>query len=452
MPTPDPSLVFSSTFSEENLLRIFKERISEAKFTGLDGISASAFSDDAEREIETAVKKVSSGQYKFTRYREKLILKNHRKPPRQIAIPTIRDALVLRALCDYLTEFFDDCRMKPPHDVIKRVASTASAAKDSDCFLRMDVVNFYPSIVHDILLAQVSSRVTDPAALALVSLAISTPIGFDEVGEKTVGVPQGLSISNILSMVYLREFDDVFLGTLKYYRYVDDIVIVDGCGEVANIHSEIKQYLDSNLRLQTHPLGDEGGGKSMISVVSEGTDYLGYRISSSGLSIRDKSYKKMFRAIVGCLRALRGTATSEQVLWRLNLIITGCRFEERSVGWVLFFRQSTDMAQFHRMDVFVKKQLGIYGLKHEQGKVKSFVKSYREIRYNRSDTSYVPDFDTFTLADKIRVISLIRGDSEERLGRMERSEINELYWSIVRRQVSKMEKETVDFGANSGGY
>lgn len=451
MHTPDPSITFEIAFSEENLNRIFEERISEAKFVGLDGISASSFAEVAERELETASRKVLSGQYSFTRYREKLILKTFRKPPRQIAIPTIRDAIILRALCDYLAMVFQDCRMKPPHDVIKRVAEAANASNAEDCFLRMDVVNFYPSIVHKTLLTEVSKRVSEPAALSIISRALTTPIGFDELDAKTDGVPQGLSISNILSMIYLLEFDREFSFKFNYFRYVDDIVILAHCEEVAAIHAEITDYLRKYLKLETHALEEAGGSKSMISSVSEGTDYLGYNISKSRLSVREKSYKKMFRAIVGCLRTLRGTATTEQVLWRLNLIITGCRFEERSVGWVFFFRQSTNMAQFHRMDVFVRKQLGVYGLKHAETKVKSFVKAYREIRYNRAETAYVPDFDNFTLADKIRTISLIRGDSEKKLGRMTRSEIDQIYWSIVRRQVSKMENETVDFGNSSGG-
>ncbi len=320
-----------------------------------------------------------------------------------------------------------------------------------DQFLRMDVVNFYPTIVHDLLLARLQKRVPDDLALQLVHNAIATPTGFDELGTRTVGVPQGLSISNILSMVYLHDFDFFCNLNYEYFRYVDDIVVLAKKGNVAEVHAQIKTYLSDQLRLETHPL-EEGGRKTMISDVAAGTDYLGYRISSTGLSIRDTSYKKMFRAIVGCLRRLRGTATAEQVLWKLNLIVTGCRFESRSVGWVFFFRQSTDMAQFHRMDAFVAKQMGLYGLVHLTDRAKSFVKVYREIRYNRKATSYIPDFDNFTLADKIRVISLIRGLSEERLGVMEREDLDELYWSIVRGQVAKMERETVDFGANSGGY
>ncbi|MFC6197762.1 hypothetical protein ACFQDM_06710, partial [Ponticaulis profundi] len=138
MPSETPSKIFSSFFSEENLKRIFDERIKDAKFIGLDGVKASSLGADIDSAIETAIIKIHAGRYRFTRYREKLIIKNHRKPPRQIAIPTVRDALVLRALCDYLTEIYGDCRMTPPHDVIKRLATAASSASPDDCFLRMD--------------------------------------------------------------------------------------------------------------------------------------------------------------------------------------------------------------------------------------------------------------------------------------------------------------------------
>lgn len=445
------SLVFEVTFSEENFHRIFEERIKGAKFIGVDGVKAASFAENADDEIKLAVRKIHSGSYKFTRYREKLILKTHKKPPRQISIPTIRDALVLRALCDYLTNFYDDCRMRPPHDVIKRLASSAKAASADDCFLRMDVVNFYPSIVHEILLTQLGKRIPDHLALELVSKALSSPTGFDGSEALSVGVPQGLSISNILSMIYLQDFDFACDLNYEYFRYVDDIVILANKEKILKIHADVEKFLDDRLQLKTHPLDDEVIDKTVISSVSAGTNYLGFKISNTGLSIREKSYQKMFRAIVGCLRTLRGTASKEQVLWRLNLIVTGCRFENRSVGWVFFFRQSTDIGQFSRMDAFLKKQMAMYGLKDDVDRVKTFAKAYREIRYNREKTSYIPDFDNFSLADKIRVISLIRGFSEIRIAKMDRDKIDELYWSIVRRQVSKLEKETVDFGASFGG-
>lgn len=445
MPKDDQPLTFDHVFSEPYLRSVFEDRLNDARFTGLDGISVSSFRRNVDAEVALISRKVLCGEFRFTRFREKLILKTSRKPPRQISIPTLRDAIALRALCDHITYQFQECRMRPPHDCTKRVAIAAKRAAASDCFLRLDVENFYPSIDHKILGTQLQKKGADTRTISLIERAIKNPTGFDNGDISDVGVPQGLSISNILSMLYLEDLDDYFSSNFQYFRYVDDLLLIVRDVEAVNAHKEIADYMKSKLRLKTHDLDPKQADKTSITPVEVGTEYLGYHVSSRGLKIRERSYKKMFRAIVGCLRPLKGTARIEQVLWRLNLIITGCRVEERSVGWVFFFRQSTDVGQFQRMDAFVRQQLGIYGLQHKISSVKRFTKAYHETRYNRDGTTYIPDFDNFTLADMIKTIHLVRGTSLERLGEMDRSEIEGIYWKMVKREVSKLERETVDF-------
>ncbi|MCB4458540.1 RNA-directed DNA polymerase [Leisingera sp. McT4-56] len=441
---------FDHFFSPSYLEQVFKDRLQEAKFSGLDGISASAFEASLDSELDIISRKVLNGTYRFTRYKEKLILKSALKTPRQISVPTIRDALTVRALCDYLTQKFPDRRMRPPHDCTKRVYLATRRAAASDFFLRMDVQNFYPSINHTVLMEVLGRRIMSSPATSLIEKAISNPTGFDQHSCLPVGVPQGLSISNILSMIYMTDFDREFEARYQYFRYVDDILVLCKEVDVYKIHDELSGYLSSHLKLSSHPLEKAPSSKTMIAPITKGTEYLGYHVSSGELKIRKASYKKMFQAIAGCLRTLRGSATVEQVLWRLNLIITGCRFENRSVGWVFFFRQATAMSQFHRMDVFVKQQLCHYGLEDRIPSVRSFVKTYRESRYNRDKTSYIPDFDHYTLADKINTVSLLVGTPADKLAQLERAEIDRRYWAIVKRQVAKLERETIDFGTSGG--
>lgn len=442
-------LSFEEAFSEEYLKALYLERLVDAKFIGLDGIDTSRFGENLDTEVSLIQKKVLSGSYHFTRYREKLILKSADKSPRQISIPTIRDALTLRAMCNLLTSQFSESRMRPPHDCTKRVAHAASNSPSGASFIRMDVVNFYPSVHHELLCDQLEVKGGEARLVALVKAAISNPTGFNKKQATGIGVPQGLSISNILSMIYLDEFDKKFEAKYEFHRYVDDILLVVDGSKAHNIHDEISGYLSKKLKLKSHALSTDDADKTVISTVETGTEYLGYKITRTELKIREKSYKKMFRAIVGCLRPLKGTARIEQVIWRLNLIITGCRTENRSVGWVFFFRQSTDIGQFHRMDAFVRQQLFQYGLGEYIPKVKRFGKTYHETRFNRDNTNYIPDLDNFTLADKIDAISLVQGTSKELLAKKERAEIDEIYWKMVKREVAKLERETVDFGRYS---
>jgi retron-type reverse transcriptase len=442
-------LTFERAFSQEYLKALYLDRLDDAKFKGLDGIGTARFSEVLASEAALIEKKVLNGSYRFTRYKEKLILKTAYKAPRQISIPTIRDALTLRALCNLLTANFEDCRMRPPHDCTKRIASAASKVSSNHSFLRMDVVNYYPSINHEILCNQLTEKGGELRLVKLVKDAISNPTGFDQKQCDGIGVPQGLSISNILSMIYLDTFDKHFSSKYAFFRYVDDILLIVDSKRAYEVHNEISGYLAKNLALTTHRLEGGNGDKTAISNVDAGTEYLGYEITRTDLRIRQKSYKKMFRAIIGCPRPLKGKARVEQVIWRLNLIITGCRTEGRSVGWVFFFRQSTDKKQFHRMDVFVRQQLKEYGLGDYIPRVKRFSKAYHETRFNRDSTSYIPDFDNFTLADKIKSISLVQGTSQSTLGVMKRSEVDEIYWRMIKREVAKLERETVDFGSYS---
>lgn len=245
---------FDHFFSPANLEEVFEERLKEAKFSGLDGVSASVFRNNLPSEVEIISRKVLNGTYNFTRYKEKLILKSAHKAPRQISVPTIRDALTVRALCDYLTQKFPDRRMRPPHDCTKRVYQATRRATPGDYFLRMDVQNFYPSINHTVLMEVLSRRIMSSSATSLIEKAIANPTGFDKQPSLPVGVPQGLSISNILSMVYMTDFDREFEARYQYFRYVDDILVLCNEANVYGVHDELSEHLSTRLKLSSHPL------------------------------------------------------------------------------------------------------------------------------------------------------------------------------------------------------
>ena len=444
-------LTFDYVFSEEYLRLVYESRLCEAKFIGLDGVSVSSFEESLDQEIALISRKVLDESYRFTRYREKLIFRSALKLPRQISIPTVRDALTLRALCDLLNDRFPDCKMRPPHDCVKGVAEATKKASSNYSFLRLDILNFYPSIHHDTLFNQLSNKGAEDRLVSFIAKAVNNPTGFDKECGGGVGVPQGLSISNVLAMIYLGAFDKNFEKKYKkkFFRYVDDIVLIVPSKSAKSIYYEISGYLKGELRLETHPLGQDRINKTAISSIDRGVEYLGYQVFGPNLKIRDNSYKKMFKSIVGRLRPIKGNATVDRVIWRLNLIITGCRAEGRSIGWVFFFRQSTDVGQFHRMDVFVRKQLVYYDLNDYTASVKKFGKAYHEIRYNRSETSYIPNFDNFTLSDMKDAIKLVNGITEEVLGGMDESKIEKTFWTMAKHEIATMERETIDFGSYS---
>lgn len=93
------SRIFKKSFSERNLLKVYKEKIKDSGAIGIDRVRPSKLDLTIKNEIKFISKKVHSGTYKFTAYKEKLISKGANSNPRQISIPTARDRITLRGLC-----------------------------------------------------------------------------------------------------------------------------------------------------------------------------------------------------------------------------------------------------------------------------------------------------------------------------------------------------------------
>jgi len=440
---------FEDIFSKENLEKIFNERIAESNFRGVDGTTVKSFEADLGSEARFVSKNVLNGEYSFSRYKEKLILKSALSLPRQISIPTVRDALVLRALCDHLAMRFPESVPRPPHEFIKKIVQVASSGGKNLSFVRLDIKSFYPSVSHEILLDKLVEGGMASPEVELVKSAIQTVTGKPKVGHtNSIGVPQGLSISNILASLYFADFDKKWSKKESYFRYVDDILIMTESKNAKATLDEVHADLKDSLQLDAHEQTTGGSGKTTIRTLNQGVDYLGYTISDGPLQVRERSYRKIFDAIVKICTRHKYDGNDPRFLWKLNLRITGCTFHERSIGWAFYFRQMDDMAQLHRLDVFVRQMLKKYGRPELADRVMSFVKAHREIRYNRADTKYIPNFDTYTLGDMVQTVALLTKETEEDVGLKTRAEIEKQFFGLVKKQAVQLEQETIDLATS----
>ncbi|MGL6001807.1 MAG: RNA-dependent DNA polymerase, partial [Plesiomonas sp.] len=166
---------FNAVFSQENLNEIFSTRIVYSGATGIDNMNQYAFRKQLDSQVEIISRKITDGSYKFSKYKLKLITKGRGKAPREISIPTVRDRIALRALCDFLQErFASSVKFSLPQDVIKSVKDDViSGCYDS--FIKLDVSNFYPSVKHNILRTQLRKRIKNDAILDVIFSAVTSP-------------------------------------------------------------------------------------------------------------------------------------------------------------------------------------------------------------------------------------------------------------------------------------
>lgn len=432
---------FEQQFSLENLKKIFEQRIAHTSTTGKDGVSPGAFEKVFDAELGQSLAKIVHRSYRFTTYRQKLVLKGAGKPPREISIATVRDRIVLRAINNVLIECFSDKRQAAPHQFIHEISELIKPLGDDYSFVQIDVRDFFPSIVHAFLMQRLRSRLRTPELLQLIETAIRTPTGASSPQVLPKGVPQGLSISNILSAIYMIRFDELMHSRHAYFRYVDDIIIVCKTDAAPKTFDFIAMQL-KKIGLLCHELTE--GSKSKIVPLSTGIDYLGYHVKPQIVSVRKSSYRRMMETIMGVLTAAKHTTNNKKILRRLNVKITGCIFDQKRRGWMFFFSMTTDIKQLRRLDKFVQREWRRAGME-QFGRPKTFVKSYHEIRYRLDQTKYIPRFDEYSREQKAALIADMRSLEVGDVLNWPQDRIDRTFAKIVRKEVAELENDITPF-------
>lgn len=431
-------LTQSEHFSETYLAHLFQSGILKSGAVGRDGVRPAAFAKIIDDETRLISRKVNNGTYLFTTFKERLILRGAFRSPRQISIPTVRDRLALRAACNALSAISPLSIPAPPHAHIKKIVSAIKLATEPMSFVRIDVRNFYPSIRHGDLKRSLLDIGVEPFLAQFILGAVGTPTG-DKLNVSDKGVPQGLSISNILASIYMKGYDRAHVGT--FCRYVDDILMVVPSHLASRTFKDEYRLLQS-MGLEAHVPGV--GAKSVIAPLGEGVEYLGYKICSNKVSIRQSSYKRMFSNLLRVITQYKYRANSDQFVAKLNLKITGCIVDGKRRGWLLFFSQTQDISQLKYLDKFVSLQLIRINIPSRQSDIKTFVKTYHEIRYNGCGGGYIPNFDTFDDHQKIEFILSVSGVNEKILRAMSPEELEHEFRKAVAREVRDLEKDVID--------
>ena len=427
-------------FKAGHLEELFRSKIAKSQATGKDGVRIGKFQERLAEETAFIESRIFRGVYRFTTFKERLILRGADREPRQISIPTVRDRLTLRALCQVLHTEMPGTIGSTPHSLVDRIVkSIRSEDQSSNSFVRVDVRNFFPSISHAILSREISHFGFNKTVQDLCKKAVATPTGVERDANER-GVPQGLSISGALSALYMLRFDgNQIAKSQNYFRYVDDILLICKSKGAEDKLKSIWRALSSR-GLIIHKKGV--AGKTEIKPVSTGVDFLGYRISIEKVSIRKSSFKRMFKNILKVITDYRYRKDNDRLIFRLNLKITGCVVDGRRRGWMMFFSHTEDMNQLAHLDAFVRQQLLRVGCPNDQSRnVKRFVKSYHEIRYNLNETKYVPNLDLFDDNEKMNAIVSLSNHGIDEVLKWNLDFMNQEFSRLMSREVHDLEQD-----------
>ena len=281
--------LFAQVYAFDNLWSAFHQARKGKRSKG----SVAAFEYRLERnlfELETALRE---GSYRPGGYHHFYIYEPKR---RKISAAPFRDRVVHHALCNVIEPIFEQrfsansfaCRIgKGTHRALDQAQGYARRYR---YVLQGDIVQFFPSVDHQVLRGLLARRIADQQVLALIDRILDSGVGVlaseytpqwfpgDDLFtpfERPRGLPIGNLTSQFWGNVLLNELDTFVAQQLRtgaYVRYADDLLLFSN--DKAQLHGwreQISAFLNG-LRLVLHDR------KTQIYPVETGIPFLGFRL------------------------------------------------------------------------------------------------------------------------------------------------------------------------------
>lgn len=459
--TPDKA--WEHTFSEDNIRRCFKQHIYPKNSQGVDRISVDLFNRDLQTYAPIIAKKCKEGTYKFSPYLEILQSKGRDKNPRVISIPTVRDRLVLKLLTEYLHLFFEEYIARDlPNTVVKKIKKEITG-KGTDYYIKLDVKNFFGSISHEKLLKKMEANNTHKPFLRLLKKAIENPTlpanysakQRKEAKKNIAGVPQGLSISNILAEIYVQELDAGITPISKaYFRFVDDIFILCDKNSIQNVWDKI-HVLSSQIGIELSK--EKCTSPDTAKPVKDGFEFLGYKFLNNVISVRESSYKRFLDSIIG--KATRFKYDFEKsppdkqeqkkraFIEEINEKLTGAIDKKRRYGWIFFFSEINDLKMLSEIDRLVERLLlRVKGISKTDIKaIKKISRAYYEVNHS-PQRGYIHNYNAYdTVEKKIKYLVRVGVLKDDPEASYKDADVEARFEQVKNKNLLKLEQDIATF-------
>lgn len=268
-----------------------------------------AFEFNLEGELALLLEELRDGSWQPGPYRRFIVCEPKQ---RLISAAPYRDRVVHHALMNVLEPIHDRsfifdsycCRKgKGTHRALVRARRFLRSSRFA---LHCDVVKFFPSIDHGVLVRKLERRIGDERALALCRRIIAH--GVDDGASEpascaqpclpfapTRGLPIGNLTSQVWANVYLDDLDHFVkerLGIRRYVRYGDDLVVFgDDRAGMLEWRSRIVEHLRS-LELRLHE------ERAVVVPARSGIAFLGFRLERRRARLKREAARRFRRRLL----------------------------------------------------------------------------------------------------------------------------------------------------------
>ena len=185
-------------------------------------------------------------------------------------------------------------------------------ARQFKWFAKLDVIKYFDSIDHQILLKQLKRLFKDKQLLNFFNMLID---GYNTISGK--GLPIGNLTSQYFANHYLAVSDHFSKNHLRipaYLRYMDDMLIFAADKDMLKKYvTKITDFIKQNLKLKMH--------LPVINQTAYGVPFLGYVITPNDMRLTKRS-RKRYKHKIGILNRLlsEGVITEEKCAMRAQCL------------------------------------------------------------------------------------------------------------------------------------
>jgi RNA-directed DNA polymerase len=254
--------------------------------------------------------------------------------PRIIHAPCFRARVMQHALIAHIgpvlekSLVFDTYACRKGKGALAAVMRVQSHAKHFACYAQIDIAQYFPSVDHQVLMAQLTTKLSDHDLLHYISRIIDA-----HQDGPARGLPIGALTSQCFANFYLARADRLILEhplTQGYVRYMDDFIWWGrDRASVRAVLGDVVGFLSDTLKLTVKTPYHIGRSR-------DGIAFCGYRIFGDRLLLsrrRKRSYQVKRRALEiafsrGEIRSgdlqramdavLAITAHADALIWRAN--------------------------------------------------------------------------------------------------------------------------------------
>ena len=335
--------LYGKVIDIQKLMEAWKHVKKNKPAAGVDNVTVEQF-DSMEREALRELNlELQEHRYEALPIRKVTIYQGEKA--RDIALYCMRDKVVQQSLAYELNKMYD------PHFSSQTYAyrSGCSALNAVEAiteqirieaypyYLKVDISHFFDTIQWNKLESILRAQIMEDDVLELIRMnACAKQLNelSGELTERKIGIDQGSGIAPILSNIYLMEFDQWMQNVSDYYvRYSDDMILLGKNREQMSVllKNIILELEKRGLKINEH--------KSMIGMLQDGVDFLGYHIDSQGKTIPAKAEENL-RERLDMMWLSGGEMSFEERIKKALEIIGGWEQyfrEEREIGSIIEF-------------------------------------------------------------------------------------------------------------------